>query len=117
MTGRHHGGIRGQTGDVTDNGVARAPIAIRPLASRRRVNAGEHRAREGDMSRRLAVAALCTFSRPPEATTPDHAGTTSTFCINVTFSASTLNVGSSEASSAAAPATCGAAMLVPDQEA
>ena len=89
VAARRHRGVRGQTGDVADDGIAGATIAIRPVTLRRRVQAGEHRAREADCGT-TAVAALCTFSRPPDATIPDHAGTTSTFCINVTFSASTL---------------------------
>src|SRR5262245_35137802 len=62
-------------------------------------------------------AARNRFNLPPDATSPLHAGKGSTSCIKSSFRLSTDREGSRDASSAAAPATWGAAMLVPDSTA
>src|SRR5687768_9592769 len=60
-----------------------------------------------------ARADVKASSRPPDATTPDHCADALALSSRCAFSALTDRSGFIESSSAATPATWGAAMLVP----
>src|SRR5713101_7207467 len=62
-----------------------------------------------------ALAARNAFNRPPDATNPFQRGIWSTLSSNRDLISATDNVGFICASSAATPATCGVAMIVPDR--
>ena len=60
-----------------------------------------------------AVSADAAFRRPPVSASPLNAALTSTEDSSAAFNCATVAPGSSEASSAATPLTCGAAIEVP----
>ena len=74
---------------------------------------GEVTVTVGATSLPLSRAARYAFSRPPDATTPDQAESGSTLFMSSVLTPAGVRLGFKPPTSAATPATCGVAMLVP----
>ena len=74
---------------------------------------GDVRLTVGAMSPPASRAARYAFNRPPDATMPDQAGSGSTLFMRSVLMPAGVRLGFKPLTSAATPATCGVAMLVP----